>query len=146
MPQALSNLVNGEIPGARYVGSQEELVAGEVMVSDAAYNPAYVWDSTAQALRPRTAAEVLAKAKADKELQIKQELNNWYLMDVRSVEGDVTVYKKAVGAVLTADETNIFNTVNSNYAKRNTAITSVRNAATVAQVNAITIPTWDRVP
>lgn len=145
MPQALSNLVDGQIPGSRYVGSAAELSPGEVMVSDASYDPTLVWNAATQTLRPRTAAETLAKAKADKELAIKQELNNWYMQDVRSVEGDITVYKKSVGAVLTADETSIFNAVNSNYTKRNTAVTSVRNATTVAQVNAVAIPTWDRV-
>lgn len=145
MPQALSNLVDGQIPGARYVGSAAELSPGEVMVSDAAYDPTYVWNAATQTLRPRTTAETLAKAKADKELAIKQELNNWYMQDVRSVEGDITVYKKAVGAALTTEETSIFNTTNSNYNKRNTAITSVRNATTLAQVNAVAVPTWDRV-
>lgn len=143
MPYALSNLVNGQEPSYRSIASADDAAPGEVVVDNV---PAgYVWDSATQSLRPRTAAEQLTLNKDRRIAEIRNGLNYWYLQDVRSVEGDVTVYKKATGAVLTAEETSIFNTVNSNYTKRNTAIASVKAATTIAQVDAIAVPTWDRV-
>lgn len=145
MPYVVVNPVDGQEPEWRAVGDSYQPAANEVLLTIPP-QPDYVWDAASQTLRPRTTSEALAKAKSDKVIQIREDLNRWYLQDVRSVEGDVTVYKKAVGAVLTTDENNIFNTVNSNYTKRTTAVTSVRNATTVAQVNAVAVPTWDRAP
>lgn len=144
MPYVVVNPVDGQEPEWRAVSEGYQPGPGEFLLPSLPL-PGGVWDATSRNMRPRTTAETLAKAKADKELAIKQELNNWYMQDVRSVEGDITVYKKAVGAALTAEETSIFNATNSNYNKRNTAVTSVRNATTVAQVNAVAVPTWDRV-
>lgn len=151
MPYVLevSRQTNGKPPvGARYEREPYTPKGGEVVFADATYesqaNQGYVWDAATQTLRPVTAAELLLAAQTKKEREIKDALNRWYLEDVRSVEGDITVYKRSVNAVLSAEETSIFNTVNSNYTKRNTAIASVRAATTVAQVDAVAIPTWDR--
>lgn len=143
MPYALSNLVNGQEPSYRYVVSAGDAMPGEVVVDDVPSG--YVWNAATQTLRARTAAEQLALSKSRRIAQIRDSLNGWYMQDVRSVEGDITVYKKAVGAVLTAEETSIFNTTNSNYTKRNTAISQVNAATTPQQADTVAVPTWDRV-
>lgn len=143
MPYALSNLVNGEEPSYRYIATAADAAPGEVLVDDVP--PGYVWNAATQTLRARTAAEQLALSKRRRIAQIRDSLNGWYMQDVRSVEGDITVYKKGAGAVLSAEETSIFNTTNSNYTKRNTAISQVNAATTPAQADAVAIPVWDRV-
>lgn len=143
MPYALSNLVDGQPPSYRYIASASGAAQGEVVVDDVPAGS--VWNTATQSLRTRTNAEKLALAKSQRISDIRDSLNAWYLQDVRSVEGDITVYKKAVGAVLTAEETSIFNTTNSNYTKRNTAISQVNAATTPQQADAVAVPTWDRV-
>lgn len=144
MPYALDNPQDGKEPGWRAVPQNYTPAAGEVLVNDPP--PAgWVWNAATGTLRPRTNTEALSLSKATRIREIRDALNSWYLQDVRSVEGDVTVYKKATGAVLTAEEASIFNTVNSNYAKRTTAIASVNAATTATQADNVAIPVWDRV-
>ncbi len=71
MPYALSNLIDGQVPSYRYVNLPTDALPGEVVVADADFRDGWVWDAANKRLRPRTDAEVLARAKRDKRAEFE---------------------------------------------------------------------------
>lgn len=148
MPYALINPQDGEnIRSIPSKSVQPEYVAqpGEVVISDALYSQEGTWDAAMSNLRATTDDDRLRWAKKLRIRELEFALNDWYMTDVLSVQGDITVYKRAVGSVLSAKESAIFNTVSTNYGKLNAAITSINNATTLDAMNAVQTPVWDRV-
>lgn len=71
MPYALTNLIHGEVPSAFFILNAADAPAGSVVVSDANYDPAWIWDDTAKVLRAKTAAETINDLKAAKKAEFE---------------------------------------------------------------------------
>lgn len=73
MPYALSNLLDGERPSWRYIGSESEALPAEVVMSDKDFIPKqqWLWDATTNTLREPTAADRLRFAKKTKKLEFE---------------------------------------------------------------------------
>lgn len=65
---ALSNLINGQSPSYRAVNSEDDALAGEIVVANIPKNA--IWDATDGILRSMTEAELFAEFKANKKKQI----------------------------------------------------------------------------
>lgn len=71
MPYALTNLVHGEVPSAFFILDAADAPAGSLVVADANYDPAWIWDDTAKVLRAKTATERVNDLKAAKKAEFE---------------------------------------------------------------------------
>lgn len=136
VPYAIFNPQNGQEPGWRAVPDGYQPRPDEYVFADPPPE-GWIWDATTQSVRPRTNTEDLAKAKADKETELRNAADAWYRSNIRAFEGAVVVYKASTGAALTAAETTIRNQMNANYLTLQTKVGTVRSATTLADVQAV---------
>lgn len=98
------------------------------------------WSSAVLGPQPSQAtlaANELLAAKAQREKYLRDSANAWYTSSIREFEGMIVNSKNDTGAVMTSEETQIRDAVQANYQTLRTKITTVRNATTVAQVEAV---------
>lgn len=136
VPYAVYNPQDGQEPGWRAVPDGYQPRPNEYVFADPPQE-GWIWDASTQSVRPRTNAETLTKAKADKETELRNAADIWYRSNIRAFEGAVVVYKASTGAVLTAAETTIRNQMNANYQTLQTKVGTVRSATTLADVQAV---------
>ena len=132
MPYALSNLVDGRVPSARYVPDASHAVPGEAVVSDADYRDGWVWDAANRKLRPRADAEILAEAKARKKNELEARA-------AREMETVLPVYQALLrlGKNLLASDPK-WTQLSGLEDKRARGASSVDAKATPAEVDAVT--------
>lgn len=141
MPYALSNLVNGEQPSARYIANTTDAMAGEVVLGDAEYESkqGWVWDATNKVLRAPSDADRLRWAKRDKRHEGSRRMhveNEALFPEVRGVEGAWVA--EALVEMISDPRGPRVGAIKSNRDKRARFHVAVDGKTTVTEVQAVT--------